>query len=353
MKRIKVIQVATGAVGTHSLRTILGREDMELVGLLVFSPDKAGIDAGEFVGSDPVGVRATSDFDETLAMDADAVSFNALGDTLDPAAAFDQICRLLESGKNVCSTALSALVYPKIADRHAMSERLEAACEKGGVSFHATGVNPGFMMEVWPIVLGRLVRHIDTIYMTEMVDMSRYTSEQVLLTLGYGKKPEEMTFELPQEHAREFAYFGSILMLADATGLEIDDVTMSWEGFPTDKTIVTPVTTVEPGGVSAVRVTVRAFKDGKLRVESQMLWTLGKDAAPADWPYGDGAWSIRIDGDPCIETRIDTSTSYDAKQPDVLMTGAHGVNAIPSVVAGAVGVLTHLDLPLFSGTFST
>ena len=37
-----------------------------------------------------------------------------------------------------------------------MSERLEAACAKGGVSFHATGINPGFMMEVWPIVLGRL-----------------------------------------------------------------------------------------------------------------------------------------------------------------------------------------------------
>src|SRR5437763_715834 len=132
-------------------------------------------------------------------------------------------------------------------------------------------------------------------------------------------------------------------MLADATGLEIDDVTMSWEGFPTDRTIVTPVITVEPGGVGAVRVRVRAFNKGKLRVESQMLWMLGKDAAPADWPYGDGSWSIKIEGDPCIETRIDTSTSFDARQPDVLMTGAHGVNAIPSVVAGSVGVLTHLD----------
>ena len=352
MKRIKVIQVATGAVGTHSLRAILGRKDMELVGLLVFSPDKVDKDAGELVGCDPVGVRATDNFDEILAMDADAVSFNALGDTLDPATALDQICLLLESGKNVCSTSLSALVYPKVEIRHGMSERLESACEKGGVSFHGTGVNPGFMMEVWPIVLGRLVRHIDTIYMTEMVDMSRYTSDQILQVVGYGKKPEEMTFELPAEHAREIAYFGSILMLADATGLEIEDVTLTWEGFPTDKPIVTPAIRVEPGGVGAIRVRLRAYKGGKMRVQSQMLWMLGKDAAPADWPYGDGSWSIRIEGDPCIQTRIDTSTSYDAQQPDVLMTGAHAVNAIPSVVAGSVGVLTHLDLPLFSGTFS-
>ena len=110
MKRYKVIQVATGAVGTHSLRTILGRPDMELVGLLAFSPDKVGKDAGEIVGGESVGVCATDDFDKVLSLDADAVSFNALGDTLDPGAALDRICRLLESGKNVCSTAVSGLV---------------------------------------------------------------------------------------------------------------------------------------------------------------------------------------------------------------------------------------------------
>ena len=66
LKRYKVIQVATGAVGTHSLRTILGRPDMELVGLLAFSPDKVGKDAGEIVGGKSVGVCATDDFDEVL-----------------------------------------------------------------------------------------------------------------------------------------------------------------------------------------------------------------------------------------------------------------------------------------------
>jgi hypothetical protein len=44
--KLKVVQVATGTVGTHSLRTIIGRRDMELVGLLVYSPEKVGKDAG-------------------------------------------------------------------------------------------------------------------------------------------------------------------------------------------------------------------------------------------------------------------------------------------------------------------
>jgi 2,4-diaminopentanoate dehydrogenase len=351
MKRIKVIQVATGAVGTHSLRTIVGRNDMELVGVLVFSPDKVGKDAGELIGGDAVGVRATDSFEEIVALDADAVSFNALGETLDARMSLKQICRLLESGKNVCSTAVSAHMYPQIIESFPLKERLEAACEKGGVSFHGSGINPGYMMDVWPISLGRLCRQINTIYMTEMVDMARYTSDQIANVLGFGKKPEEMSFELPRELVRENPYFASLQMLADATGLDIDDATFSWEGFASDERIVTPVCIVEPGTVGAIRVTLRAYTNGALRVQNQLLWVLGKDAAPPDWPYGDGSWSVRIDGDPCIETRIDTSTRYDAQQPDVLMTGAHAVNAIPAVVAGPVGVLTHLDLPQFSGGF--
>ena len=351
MNKLKVIQVATGTVGTHSLRTIVGRRDMELVGLLVFNPDKVGKDAGELIGSDPIGVRATDRLDEILALDSDAVSFNALGDTFDARVALKQICSLLESGKNVCSTAVTTHIYPQAIESFPLRERLQAACEKGGVSFHSSGINPGYMMDVWPITLGRICRHIETIYMTEMVDMARYTSGQIAGYIGYGKKPEEVSFELPREMVLENPYFLSVKMMADAMGLEIDDATFSWEGFPSAKRIVTPVCTVEPGTVGAVSVTLRAYKRGKLRVESKMLWVLGKEVAPASWPYGDGAWSIKIDGDPCIETRIDTSTSHDARQPDVLMTGAHAVNAIPAVVAGPVGVLTHRDLPLFSGGF--
>lgn len=84
MRKLKVVQVATGTVGKHSMRTIIGRRDMELVGLMVFSPDKVGTDAGEIIGGEPVGVLATDDFEEILAVDADVVAYNALGETNDP-----------------------------------------------------------------------------------------------------------------------------------------------------------------------------------------------------------------------------------------------------------------------------
>jgi 2,4-diaminopentanoate dehydrogenase len=349
--KLRVVQVATGTVGTHSLRTIIGRRDMELVGLLVFSVDKVGKDAGEFVGREPVGLQATDDFEKILELDADVVAYNALGETNDPAAALDQICRLLESGKNVCSTAVSVHIYPDIIKNSPLRERLEKACQKGGVSFHSSGINPGYMMDVWPITLSRLSRRIDTIYMTEMVDMSRYTSRQIGDYIGFGKPVGERIVRFPSEAVRESSFFASLQMFADATGLEIDDVTLDWEVAPSPRQIVTPVYRVEPGQIGAVRILLRAYNQGALRIENQWVWVLGDDVAPAEWPYGDGAWSVRIDGDPNLETRIEASTGFDAKQPDVLMTAVHAVNAMPAVVASPVGVRTHLDLPLFGGGF--
>src|SRR4029077_12790138 len=79
----RVIQWGTGNVGTHALRAIIERTDMELVGLRVYSPDKVGKDAGEVVGASPTGVLATDDVDAILALDADCVNYNALGTTLE------------------------------------------------------------------------------------------------------------------------------------------------------------------------------------------------------------------------------------------------------------------------------
>ena len=42
MTTYRVIQWGTGNVGTHALRTILGRPALELVGLRVYNPDKVG-----------------------------------------------------------------------------------------------------------------------------------------------------------------------------------------------------------------------------------------------------------------------------------------------------------------------
>jgi len=63
----RVIQWATGATGSHAVRAIAAHPDLELVGALVYSDEKAGRDIGELVGIGPIGVIATKDPEQTIA----------------------------------------------------------------------------------------------------------------------------------------------------------------------------------------------------------------------------------------------------------------------------------------------
>ena len=96
---LRVIQWATGSIGTHAIPAILEDPNLELVGVWVHSEAKDGRDAGEIIGIGPIGVKATRDIDALLALDADLVLYAPL------LANVPEICRLLEAGLNVITPA--------------------------------------------------------------------------------------------------------------------------------------------------------------------------------------------------------------------------------------------------------
>jgi len=49
------------------------RDDLDLVGALVYSEAKHGVDIGTLVGRTPIGVTATTDVEQILNVDADCV----------------------------------------------------------------------------------------------------------------------------------------------------------------------------------------------------------------------------------------------------------------------------------------
>src|SRR5262245_31366848 len=119
----RVIQWATGGVGRAAIQGIADHPDLELVGCWVHSRKKAGRDAGELAGAKPLGVAATNDEAELLALDADCVLYSPL---LADAA---QVERILRSGKNVV-TPLGWFFPWRGGDFAA----LEVACHAAGVT---------------------------------------------------------------------------------------------------------------------------------------------------------------------------------------------------------------------------
>ena len=139
----RVVQFSTGNVGVHSLQAIIGRPDLELVGVHAASPNKIGRDASELCGLDqPTGVIATDDIDALIALKPDCVVYTAQGETR-PMEALEQMSKFLAAGINVAATSMVWLVTPRQADDW-LRLPLEQACETGNASLYVNGIDPGY-----------------------------------------------------------------------------------------------------------------------------------------------------------------------------------------------------------------
>ena len=127
---LRVVQWATGSVGVAAINAVLDHPGLELVGCWVHSKAKVGMDVGEIIGGDPLGVIATDSVDQILAMDADAVIYAPLLPNA------EEVMALLRSGKNVISPL--GWFYPSESE----AAPLEAAALDGNVTLHGAGIGP-------------------------------------------------------------------------------------------------------------------------------------------------------------------------------------------------------------------
>jgi 4-hydroxy-tetrahydrodipicolinate reductase len=350
MTKHRVIQWSTGNVGKLALGSIIQHPELELVGLWVHSPDKAGKDAAEIAGlSSPTGVLATNDADALLALAADAVCYTATGD-LRPHEAVDDMCRMLESGKNVVSTSVVSLLYPPKADR-SMVERLEAACKQGNTSCFTSGIDPGFANDLLPLVISGFAERIDTVRVVENLDYSTYMQPEVLFeTMGFGK-PLDHTPLLLIPGALTIAWGGAIHMIAAGLGVEVEEIKEVVEREPAERDLHTAVGVVEEGTMAGLRFEVQGIVDGQPAIIVEHVTRMQPDVAP-QWPQpsGGGAYLITIEGSPSFACTLEMlGTDGDHNTGGLVATGMRIINAIPAVCAAAPGVLSTLDLPLVTG----
>lgn len=354
----RIIQWGTGNVGSHALRTIIDRPDFELVGVRVYNPAKVGVDAGELIGRDPVGVLATDDVNALLALGADCVCFNPLGSTLsDHTPALDDICRILESGANVVSSAVEYHAYlrPQGVPKESIRsyERIRAACDSGQSSFFHVGINPGFCMDMWPLLISRVCRRIDKITATEIVDMSTYTSEQIVFdAIGFGRPPDRPSAldRMIGGDAFESGFYISLKMLADGLRVELDDARYEREVALADEPIEVAAGTLEPGTVAAMKLHLDGYLGDEVAIALEWVWRVTDEVAP-EWPTGESRWLLHIDGDPTVDCELTLATTEDSGRATSLAVATLALNAVPTVCAAPPGPLDNLTIPTHGGGY--
>ncbi|MET1050447.1 MAG: dihydrodipicolinate reductase [Acidimicrobiales bacterium] len=333
---LRVVQWATGNIGTRSLRAIIEHPDLELVGVHVHADDKVGKDAGELCGAGRTGVLATGSIDEVLALAADCVLYMPQG------CDFDDVCRMLASGTNIVTTR-GEFVRPASMDPE-VRRRVEDACAEGGTSIHATGSSPGFISEALPIVLLTMHRRLDLLQIDEFADMSSRDSPELLFELmGFGGDPA--AFDARRFGNLAHAFGPSLSMLADAIGLPIDAIESSGEVAVAAHDVEIAAGTVEAGTVAAQRPIVTALRDGEPLMRFRANWYVTTDVEPA-WDLRETGWRVQALGDTPIDLEIRFPVDpahYAEVSPG--FTAHPAVNAVATVCAAAPGIRTTFDLP--------
>ena len=348
--RYRVIQWSTGNVGRYALRGIINHPDLELVGVWVHSEKKAGMDAGELAGVDPVGVAATNDVDELLALDADVVVYNATGD-LRPHEAVEDTVRILDSGKNVVGTALVPMVYPPSAPEQ-MRDPIQEACLRNKVSCFTSGIDPGVANDLLPLVVTGLAERIDSVRVQEILNYATYDQAEVLFhTMGFAK-PLDHTPILLVPGVLSLAWGCIVNVIAAGLGVELDEVReVVVEKVPAPETFEVPSGTVEKGTMAGLRFEIQGIVGGEPRIVVEHITRLREDIAP-QWPPppGKGGYKVILEGSPRITLTLEMEgDGGDENSGGLIVTATRLLNAIPAVVNARPGVLSALDIPLITG----
>lgn len=337
---LRVVQWTTGNVGRESVKAISQMADLELVGCYAWSDDKVGVDVGELCGIEPLGVTATNDVDALLALEPDCVVYNPMW----PSA--DELARILEAGVNVVATAAFINGAGLGDDR----QRVVDACERGGSSIMGTGINPGFA-ELLAITSAGLCSRVDKVTVREQADSTFYDSPDTERPAGFGRPIDDP--ELPAMARAGTAVFGeAVAMVADALGVELDEIVCESEFAAAAEDVVMASWTIPAGHVAGFYASWQGRVGDRTVVELSVKWKKG-DSFDREWLIESDGHTIVIDGLPTVTTTLgflpppdfEAETMEDFMVIGHIITAMPAVNAVAATVAAPPGIVTYADLP--------
>ncbi|MBV9485837.1 MAG: dihydrodipicolinate reductase [Frankiaceae bacterium] len=341
----RVVQWATGGVGKAAIEGVLAHPDLELVGCWVHSAEKHGVDVGELIGREPVGVLASSDIDDVLAADADCAIYSPL--MADPAV----VDRIIASGCNLVTPL--GWFFPAADER----QRIDVLCRDSGVTLHGTGIHPGGITERFPLIVSALSGSITHVRAEEFSDIRTYGAPDVIRDwMLFGATPEVATTSI-MVAALGDGFGQSVRMVAAELGFDIEaELRTTHEVAVATVPIDSPIGIIEPGLVAAQRFQWEAIVDGRPVVTAAVNWLMGDGSLDPAWEFGPAGerFEVEVTGDPGTKLVFKNLHPPNIEEglrrnPGIVATAMHCVNAVPYVVRADAGLKTYLDLPPYAG----
>ena len=352
MSQLRVIVWGTGNVGRPAIRAVLSHRDLELAGVIVANPDKVGRDAGEIAGVPDCGTLATDDWQVALAQGADAVFYAANAD-IRPEDAMQDLLACLSRGINVVAPGFYAYLDPASTAQEVLAP-IDRACEDSGASLFVSGIDPGWVMDMLPVVASGASADIREIRAREIFNYALYDQPQVVReVIGFGGSMDELPLML-HDFAIEMVWGPMVRLVGQALDAPVEKVEIEVERRPLEQAVDTEnMGRFEPGTQGAFRFEAKGYHGGQPLFVVEHVTRIDDSCAP-DWPRpptGSGCHQVLVTGSPDLELTVH---GHDPVEPGLAGGGnssaaAWLVNAIPAVCDARPGALSVLDLPKITG----
>jgi hypothetical protein len=336
---IKVVHWGTGGTGRCGLQGIIGHPELELVGLYVARPERAGLDAGALCDRPDTGILATNDVEELLAIEADCLSYFGNGSDT------EVVQRFLRAGRNVVTTSFGNLILPEQVPPAVLAP-WEEACRDGGAALFATGIEPGVGSDLLPLTLLGAVDDLHTIRVTEIASYRDYAVDGTFRRWGFGNQPDEPIWIFEGDFLT-MLWGGVVRHLASEVGVELDSTRVVHERAITDHDIDTACGVVKAGTVGAIRFEVQGMVGDEPFAILEHVNHVDASVAP-QWCHGitdhSTAYRVEITGRPNMTCMLQMPT-IDHDSGGLVVTAMRAINAIPVLATSEPGVLSPMEVP--------
>lgn len=359
--RIRILVWGPGGLGNICIREAIRLPEFELVGVLAYSPDKNGVDAGLLVGVNEIGVLATTDLDVAAAIEADVVIHLARDfGRYDAVAGIETFLR---AGSNVIS--VHPFHHPDVMRYTSAPDdtltRIQSACTAGDSTFHATGIHPEFIANRLAPTLTGICTDVRNVMIFENWDMSQFNTA-TLKVIGFGKSPEQMASNAAVAQMTDNYCLHNLYGLAAGLGVHLDSTESTHEYAPAPTELKFATLTIATGTVGRLTHTWHGYRLGEASpiVTAEVNWMLGRDEMVPPGFDPNHYYGVRVAGTPSLSVGLSITrcqspetTSQDAEDP-AFEPGYYGavatcLQAAPRVMAAAPGWLGPVRPPLHWG----
>jgi len=327
-----VLQIGFGSLGRHISESILKRDNLKLLGVVDANPELANKSLRELLSRNmetPISIQENLQIPLDLLKDNPAdVAIVATSSSLEVVLPTIETC--LRHGMDVLSIC-EQLSFPYRTHPELSSELNRIAMETGKTVL-GTGINPGYLMDLLPIVLTAPCQSVDSIHITRHMNSS-HRRHSFQKKIGTSMSQEEFRRNIDEGHITgHVGLVESIQMIERALNLNLDEVIeMPPEPVIAEAKITNSFATIHKGDVLGLKSTGIGKRNGEQIVLLDFL-----AYAEATPQYDE----IIIEGHPRIHQRIEGGVQGDYGTIGML------INLIPLVVSMTPGLKTMIDIPV-------